>query len=254
MRFDILTLFPEFFASPLKQSIVGKAIAKGIIEVNTYNIRDFTLDKHRTTDDYPYGGGHGMVMKVEPVVRALESLSLDRPAARVILATPQGIPFDHKLAKELSAIPRLVIVCGRYEGVDERIRDFADLEISIGDYVLTGGEIPALAIIDSVARLIPEVLGEPGSKEHDSFTNGLLEYPHYTRPEEFRGLKVPDVLLSGNHGEIEKWRRTQSIVRTFKRRPELLEKAPLTEADMAVIKELKHKKGQGSEGGSGGEG
>ncbi|MBI5587690.1 MAG: tRNA (guanosine(37)-N1)-methyltransferase TrmD [Deltaproteobacteria bacterium] len=236
MRFDILTLFPEFFISPLRQSLLGKAVAKGVLSVNTYNPRDFTTDKHRTTDDAPYGGGHGMIMKVEPVVRALEALKAEGPKARVILTTPQGVPMNHALARELSNEGRLIILCGRYEGVDERIRAFVDMEISLGDFVLTGGEVAALAIIDAVGRLIPAVLGEPGSVERDSFSDGLLEYPQYTRPEDFRGLKVPDVLLSGNHAEIERWRRIESLARTAKRRPDLIEKADLTNAEKAVFK------------------
>lgn len=237
MRFDILTLFPEFFSSPLNQSLLGKALAKGVLSVNTYNLRDFTTDRHRTTDDSPYGGGHGMVMKVEPVVRALEALKSDGPRARVILTTPQGVPLTQALAGELSREERLIIVCGRYEGVDERIRAFVDTEVSLGDFVLTGGEIAALALIDSVGRLVPDVLGEPGSAEHDSFSDGLLEYPQYTRPEEFRGQVVPAVLLSGNHAEIERWRRIESLKRTAERRPDLIEKAVLTEAERRLLKE-----------------
>ncbi len=237
MRFDILTLFPEFFISPLNQSLLGKALAKGVLSVNTYNLRDFTTDRHRTTDDSPYGGGHGMVMKVEPVVRALESLKSDGPRARVILTTPQGVPLTQALAGELSREERLIIVCGRYEGVDERIRAFVDTEVSLGDFVLTGGEIAALALIDSVGRLVPDVLGEPGSAAHDSFSDGLLEYPQYTRPEDFRGQVVPSVLLSGNHAEIERWRRIESLKRTAKRRPDLIEKAVLTEAERRLLKE-----------------
>lgn len=250
MRFDILTLFPGFFDSPLKQSIIGKAIEKGLIRVNTHNIRDYTLDKHRTTDDYPYGGGHGMVMKPDPVVRAIESLKEGSSGVKVLLTTPQGERFSHGLALGLSELPGLIIICGRYEGVDERIRAFADLEVSAGDYVLSGGEIPALAIIDAVGRLIPGVLGEPVSKEHDSFSDGLLEYPQYTRPEEFRGLKVPDVLLSGNHAVIEKWRRDQSIIRTYKKRPDLLEKARLSAQDLNLIEGLEKEGGSDGHRGS----
>jgi tRNA (guanine37-N1)-methyltransferase len=237
MRFDILTLFPEFFSSPLNQSLLGKALAKGVLSVNTYNLRDYTTDRHRTTDDSPYGGGHGMVMKVEPVVRAIEALRSDCAGARVILTTPQGVPFTQALARELSREERLIILCGRYEGVDERVRAFVDTEVSLGDFVLTGGEIAALALIDSVGRLVPGVLGEPGSIEHDSFSDGLLEYPQYTRPEEFRGQMVPAVLLSGNHAEIERWRRNESLKRTAERRPDLIEKAVLTEAERRLLKE-----------------
>lgn len=245
MVFEILTLFPEFFSTPLRQSVIGKALDKGIIQATAHNIRDYTTDKHRTTDDSPYGGGHGMVMKVEPVVRALEALKDARADAKVVLMTPQGERFTQKVAKEFSEFPALIIVCGRYEGYDERIRAFADREISIGDYVLSGGEIPALAIIDAVSRLIPGVLGEPGSSETDSFSAGLLEYPQYTRPEEFRGMKVPQVLLSGNHAEIERWRKIEALRRTFERRPELLEALELTDKERAAIEEFKRGRGQG---------
>lgn len=237
MRFDILTLFPEFFVSPLNQSLPGKALAKGVMSVNTHNLRDFTTDRHRTTDDAPYGGGHGMVMKVGPVVAAIESLKSAGPPARVILTTPQGVPLTQPLVRELSQEQRLIIVCGRYEGVDERIRSYVDTEVSLGDFVLTGGEIAALAIVDSVGRLVPGVLGEPGSAAHDSFSDGLLEYPQYTRPEEFRGQRVPPVLLSGNHAEIERWRRVESLRRTARKRPDLVEKAELSEAERRLIKE-----------------
>ena len=243
MIFEILTLFPEFFTSPLKQSVVGKAIAKGIIQVTAHNLRDYTLDKHKTTDDSPYGGGHGMVMKVEPMVRAMEALKSGRPDAAVVMTTPQGERFTQKTAAEFSALPAIIIVCGRYEGYDERIRAFADREVSVGDYVLSGGEIPALAVIDAVARLVPGVLGEPGSSESDSFSAGLLEYPQYTRPEEFRGMTVPEVLLSGNHASIEKWRRREALKRTFLKRPDLIELADLSPGDRAFLEEMKRGKG-----------
>ena len=243
MIFEILTLFPEFFTSPLKQSVVGKAIAKGIIQATAHNLRDYALDKHKTTDDSPYGGGHGMVMKVEPMVRAIEALKSGRPDAAVVMTTPQGERFTQKTAAEFSALPAIIIVCGRYEGYDERIRAFADREVSVGDYVLSGGEIPALAVIDAVARLVPGVLGEPGSSESDSFSAGLLEYPQYTRPEEFRGMTVPEVLLSGNHASIEKWRRREALKRTFLKRPDLIELADLTPGDRAFLEELKRGKG-----------
>ncbi len=255
MRFDILTLFPGFFASPLDESIIGRAVKKGIFEVRTHNIRDFATDKHRTTDDTTYGGGAGMVMKVEPVVRALESIrgegakgARGQGRTRVILATPQGTPFTQRTAKELSGLERVIIICGRYEGFDERIRAFVDMEVSIGDYILTGGEIPALAIIDSVARHLDGVLGDEASLKTDSFSSGLLEYPQYTRPEDFRGMKVPDVLLSGNHAVIERWRRGQSLKRTLERRPELIDTAELTEEDRALIGEIKKKSSGGVKG------
>lgn len=242
MRFDILTLFPDFFRTPLSTSIIGRAIASGVITVNTHNIRDYAEDKHHTTDDSPYGGGHGMVMKPGPVVSAIEAVSAVSGGPKVILVTPQGAPLTQALAKALSIEAEesgLMIVCGRYEGIDERIRGYVDMEISIGDYVLTGGEIAALAIIDSVARLIPGVLGEPESADSESFSDGLLEYPHYTRPELFRGTRVPDVLLSGNHAEIARWRRAEALRRTYLRRPDLLEKLTLGPSDLAVIEKIK---------------
>lgn len=241
MRFDILTLFPGFFDGPIRESIIGRAVAKGIIEVNTWNIRDWAPGKHKTTDDSPYGGGAGMVMKVEPVALALESLRDKEPSARplVILPSPQGAPFTHAQAQRLTGSERIIIICGRYEGVDERIRGLVDLEISVGDYILTGGEIPALTIIDAVSRLIPGVLGEPESAIDESFSNGLLEYPHYTRPDDYRGMPVPQVLLSGNHAQIARWRREQSIIRTFKRRPELLAAADLSPEERRLVEKLK---------------
>ncbi|MCC6503178.1 MAG: tRNA (guanosine(37)-N1)-methyltransferase TrmD, partial [Deltaproteobacteria bacterium] len=208
-------------------------------DVSTRNIRDYATDKHKTTDDTPYGGGHGMVMKAEPIVAAIEAAKEGMPRATVILTTPQGERLTQTLVSELSRLPGLIIVCGRYEGYDERIRAFADREISIGDYVLSGGEIPALAIIDSVARLIPGVLGEIASSEADSFSAGLLEYPQYTRPEEFRGMRVPEVLLSGNHANIEKWRRRESIRRTLLKRPDLIALAGLTDKELGALEEIK---------------
>ncbi|WKZ31625.1 MAG: tRNA (guanosine(37)-N1)-methyltransferase TrmD [Thermodesulfobacteriota bacterium] len=244
MVFDILTLFPEFFSSTVRHGVVGRAAASGLIEVNARSLRDYTEDRHRTTDDYPYGGGHGMVMKVEPVVKGIEALKGHGAPASVVLTTPQGRLFSQPIAEELASMGRLIIVCGRYEGYDERIREFADYEISIGDYVLSGGEIPALVIIDAVSRLVPGVLGEPESAKSDSFSRGLLEYPQYTRPEEFRGMRVPEVLLSGNHAEIEKWRRKESIRRTCLRRPDLLEKAEVPEGDRAFLDEIIKKGGR----------
>ncbi|CAG0930901.1 tRNA (guanine-N(1)-)-methyltransferase [Planctomycetaceae bacterium] len=243
MVFDILTLFPEFFDSPMRQSVVGKAVANGVISVACHNLRDYTTDKHRTTDDYPYGGGHGMVMKVEPMAAAIEALKAARPGAKVVMTTPQGERFTQRTAARFAENGSLIIICGRYEGYDERIRGFADYEISMGDYVLSGGEIPALAIIDAVSRLIPGVLGEPESSEGDSFSTGLLEYPQYTRPEEFRGMAVPGVLLSGNHALIDKWRRQEALRRTFMKRPDLLELAELSAEDRAFVDGLRHGRG-----------
>ncbi|HBG47830.1 MAG TPA: tRNA (guanosine(37)-N1)-methyltransferase TrmD [Deltaproteobacteria bacterium] len=238
MVFEILTLFPEFFSSPCRHGVIGRALSRGLIEVVPHNLRDHTIDRHRTTDDSPYGGGHGMVMKVEPVVKAIEALKASGPA-KVVLTTPQGERFTQGLASELTIHKRLIMVCGRYEGYDERIREYADYEISIGDYVLSGGEIPALVMIDAVGRLIPGVLGEPESAEGDSFSSGLLEFPQYTRPEDFRGMRVPDVLLSGNHAEIERWRRQEALRRTFRRRPDLLEGASLADEDRKFLDGLR---------------
>jgi len=237
MKFDILTLFPNMFSSPLRESILGKAVEKGLIQIQTTNIRDFALDKHQVVDDAPYGGGQGMVMKVEPIARAVESVKSQYPSAWTIYLTPQGKPFDQDLARRLSTRPHLVLLCGRYEGVDERAREFTDEEISIGDYVLTGGELAAMVLIDAVSRFIPGVLGSDRSAEEDSFLNSLLEYPQYTRPVDFRGRRVPEVLLSGNHSAISLWRRREAIKRTSLRRPDLLAKAGLTEEDKRLLEE-----------------
>ena len=253
MQFDVFTILPEVFPTYLDTSILKKARERGLIEVRVHNIRDYTHDKHHTTDDTPYGGGGGMVMKPEPIFEAVESilgLTSPHPAAEtvadthqgtpVILLTPQGRVFTQRVAEELSQHPRLALLCGRYEGIDERVREhLVTDEISVGDYVLTGGEIPALILIDAVARLIPGVLGDPTGAADDSHAMGLLEYPHYTKPAEFRGWKVPDILLSGDHGKIEKWRREQALLRTYKRRPDMLEKAELTEKDLEFVKGLK---------------
>ena len=244
MQFEVFTLLPEVFPSYLETSILKRARENGLIEVRLHNIRDYSKDKHHTTDDTPYGGGGGMVMKPEPVFDAVESIlgPFDdvRRETPIILLTPQGRVFNQTIAKELSQHPRIALLCGRYEGVDERIREhLVTDEISIGDYVLTGGEIPALILIDAVSRLLPGVLGDPTGAEDDSHASGLLEYPHYTRPPEFRGWKVPDILLSGDHGKIDKWRREQSLSRTFKKRPEMLEKTDLTKDDLKILEELK---------------
>lgn len=238
MRFEVFTLFPETFAPYLQASILQKAAERRLVEISLHNIRDWARDKHHTTDDTPYGGGGGMVMKPEPVFEAVESVLGPEPACPVILLTPQGRVFNHTTAEELVQHERLALLCGRYEGVDERIRqDLVSDEISIGDYVLTGGELPAMIIIDAVSRLIPGVLGDPDGAADDSHASGLLEYPHYTRPPEFRGQAVPEILLSGDHAKIEHWRREQSLLRTLKRRPDLLKNAPLTKADMKFLKE-----------------
>jgi tRNA (guanine37-N1)-methyltransferase len=240
MRFDVFTLIPDAVQAYLSSSILGRAQARGTIQIQLHNLRQYTHDRHRTTDDMPYGGGGGMVMKPEPAFEALETvLGPDIGSVPVILLTPQGHVFDQRLAAGLAAYPRLALLCGRYEGVDERIRQhLASLEISIGDYVLTGGEIPALAIIDAVARLLPGVLGDEGAAADDSHATGLLEYPHYTRPAEFRGWSVPDVLTSGDHARIATWRREQSLRRTLERRPDLIAHAPLTASDRQVLARL----------------
>jgi tRNA (guanine37-N1)-methyltransferase len=240
IRFDILTLFPEMFKSPFDSSLLKKAQEKGLIEIAVHDIRDYTEDRHRVTDDYPYGGGSGMVMKVEPIARALEDVVQERHAAKVVLLTPQGKVFNQIMAEELSTCSRIVLICGRYEGVDERVRDYlVDEEISIGDYVLTGGELPAMVIVDAVSRLVSGVLGNCDSAATESFSTGLLEYPQYTRPADFRGWKVPEVLVSGNHRVIDIWRRKESLRKTALRRPDLLSKAGLTEEDRKILEEIK---------------
>ncbi|MGK7345838.1 MAG: tRNA (guanosine(37)-N1)-methyltransferase TrmD [Candidatus Nitrospinota bacterium M3_3B_026] len=230
-RFDIVTIFPGMFDGVFDHSIIGRAKEKGIVEINVHDLRGWTRDKHKVTDDYPYGGGAGMVMKAPPFAGAVESLRAENPGAKVVLMTPQGRLLTQKTAEEFSVLPGLVILCGRYEGVDERVRSLVDMEISIGDFILTGGEIPAMALVDAVARLAPGVVGEAESIVRESHTGGLLEYPQYTRPAEFAGMRVPDVLLSGDHAKIEAWRRRQSIIRTARRRPDLLERAELTEEE-----------------------
>jgi tRNA (guanine37-N1)-methyltransferase len=239
MRFDILTLFPHMFSSPLRESILGKAIEKGLIQIRTINIRDFALDKHQVVDDTPYGGGQGMVMKVEPIARAIEWVKSQNPSAWRIYLTPQGKQFNQEVALDLSSRSHLIILCGRYEGVDERVKEFfVDEEISIGDYVLTGGELAAMVVIDAVSRLLPGVLGSDRSAAEDSFFNSLLEYPQYTRPFDFRGSCVPEVLLSGNHSAISLWRRREALRRTLVRRPDLLAKANLSDEDKKLLEEI----------------
>jgi len=240
MRFDILTIFPEMFASPFEHSILKRAREAGLIDVQLVNIRDFAEDKHHVTDDYPYGGGNGMVMKPEPIAKALRDVEGRSGKGKVILLSPSGKRFDQGIAKGLSAEEHLVLICGRYEGIDERVREsFVDEEISVGDYILTGGELPAMIIIDAVSRLIPGVLGCADSPEEESFSRDLLEYPQYTRPPEFEGKRVPDVLLSGHHAEIVKWRRKEALRKTLIVRPDLLEKADLSREDKKIIEDLK---------------
>ncbi|MBI2887345.1 MAG: tRNA (guanosine(37)-N1)-methyltransferase TrmD [Chloroflexi bacterium] len=228
MRFDILTLFPGMFRGPFEESILKRARERGLVEVNIYNIREYATDKHHVVDDYPYGGGAGMVMKPEPVYAALEAVKARGAAAGLagvapaLLLTPQGEPFCQSMARELAQQPWLILLCGHYEGVDERIREhMATREVSIGDYVLAGGELPAMVVVEAVARLVPGVMGSPESGEEESFGDGLLEYPQYTRPAAFREWQAPEVLLSGNHQEVRRWRRQQALLRTARRRPDL---------------------------------
>ena len=242
MQFEVFTLLPEVFPPYLESSILQRAREHGLIEVRLHNIRDWARDKHHTTDDMPYGGGGGMVMKPEPVFEAVESILGRDSGLPIILLTPQGRVFSQTVARELSAHERIALICGRYEGVDERIRtNLVTDEISIGDYVLTGGELPALIVIDAVTRLLPGALGDPTGADDDSHASGLLEYPHYTRPPEFRGEGVPEILLSGDHAKIEKWRREQSLLRTLQRRPDLLETAELTDKERKFVETQRSK-------------
>ena len=242
MRIDILTLFPGMFDGPFSESILQRAAERGMVSIDIHNIRDYTYDRHRTVDDYAYGSGVGMVIKPEPVFRAVESIKEKtapvegNKGVAVILLTPQGRLFRQKMAEELSAYNHLILICGRYEGVDERVREhLVTDEISIGDYVLSGGELPAMVVADAVVRLIPGVVGSEESVRNDSHSSGLLEYPQYTRPEVYRGWPVPEVLLSGNHAEIARWQRQQSILRTLKRRPELIDRSSLTEEERSLL-------------------
>ena len=238
-RFEVFSLFPQVFEPYLETSILQRARQNGLVEVRLHNIRDWTTDRHHITDDMPYGGGGGMVMKPDPIFSAVESVLGDPPTCPVILMTPQGRVFNQKVAQELVGQTSLALICGRYEGIDERVRQhLVTDEISIGDYVLSGGELAALIVIDAVTRLIPGVLGDPDGAWDDSHAMGLLEYPHYTRPPEFRGWEVPEILLSGDHGRIARWRREQALLRTWQRRPDLLLSAPLTENDREFLSSL----------------
>jgi tRNA (guanine37-N1)-methyltransferase len=242
MIFDIITIFPGFFQSPLAEGLMGKALEKDLIRVRVHNLRDFTHDKHRMTDDSPYGGGVGMVMKPEPIIRAVEEIKTESPEALSILLTPQGERLHQSLAKEMSQKEHWILICGRYEGLDERVRlAVVHREISIGDYILTGGELASLVFIDAISRYVPGFMGCNKSVEEETFADGLLEYPQYTRPPIFRNMAVPEVLLSGNHAQIERWRRKESLRRTFLRRPDLLEQAHLSEGDLFFLEELKGK-------------
>ena len=253
MRIDILTLFPQMFQGPFSESIFQRAVDRRLVTVNIHNIRDCTHDKHRTVDDYAYGGGAGMVIKAEPVFEAVESIKSEvypkqggRGELPVILLTPQGRLFCQKIAEEVSGHSHLILICGRYEGIDERVREhLVTDEISIGDYVLSGGELAAMVLADVVVRLLPGVLGSEDSARDDSHTTGLLEYPQYTRPEVYRGWSVPEVLLSGNHAQIARWRRQQAILRTLERRPELLDKAGLGVEERTLVGRLKKSQSTG---------
>ncbi|MBE5948310.1 MAG: tRNA (guanosine(37)-N1)-methyltransferase TrmD [Lachnospiraceae bacterium] len=238
MNFHVMTLFPEMIRNGLEESITGRAMNKNIISLNTVNIRDFSQDKHLHVDDYPYGGGAGMVMQPGPIYRAFESIKAQtgKEKLRLVYLTPQGSVFNQSMAKDFAKEEDLVFLCGHYEGVDERILEMIVTDyVSIGDYVLTGGELPAMVMIDAISRMVPGVLSNDVSAEFESFSDNLLEYPQYTRPEEFMGNKVPDVLLSGHHANIDKWRREQSLLRTRKWRPDLLEKAELTKKDIEFL-------------------
>lgn len=244
LRIHVLTIFPEIFASPLRESILKRAQEKSLVRVELHDLRQFTTDRHRTTDDDPYGGGPGMIMTPEPLVRGIDTLRDDNPGIHVILTCPQGGVFTQERAGELARKCALLFVCGRYGGVDERARAFVDEEISIGDYVLTGGELPALVMMDAIIRLVPHVLGNEASAEDDSFSEVLLDAPQYTRPRDFRGHQVPAVLLSGNHEQIRQWRRREALRRTLHRRPELLCRALLSPEDRALLNEVNEAMGQ----------
>lgn len=240
MRFEIVTIFPRMIEAGLEEGVVGRAVGRGVIEVKVHDLRAFTTDRHRSVDDMPYGGGPGMVMKPEPLVRAVQHIeeTSGKPDA-VLLLSPQGRLFTQAEARRLSRLENIVLICGRYEGVDERVRELvAAEELSVGDFVVSGGELPALIVVDAVSRLVPGVVGDEQSVEQDSFSRGLLDHPHYTRPPSFGGLQVPDVLLSGHHAQVERWRRTAALRQTLRARPELLEDADLDSEDRAILEEL----------------
>jgi len=241
MKFDIVTIFPRMVRGGLEEGVVARAAERGVLDVVVHDLRDFTTDRHRSVDDMPYGGGPGMVMKPEPLVRAMDAIRRERgePSA-VVLLSPQGRPFTQADAVRLSALPHVALLCGRYEGIDERLRDLVRVEeISIGDYVLSGGELAALVVVDAVGRLVPGVVGDAESVVAESFSRGLLDYPHYTRPAVFEGLAVPDVLVSGHHAEVQRWRKRQALVRTYERRPDLLAAAALDDDERQWLDELK---------------
>jgi len=238
VQIDILTLFPEFFASPLNQSILKRALAGGIVQVELINLRDFAFDRHKVTDDRPFGGGPGMVLKIEPLVKAITWGRQHRPNLRVILLSPQGRVFKQSIAVELAGLDNIMLISGHYEGVDDRVQHYLDDEISLGDFILTGGEIPALVILDAVTRLLPGSLGDEDSAQEDSFKDNLLKGPQYTRPREFNGHQVPDILFSGDHQRIALWRRQEAVRRTWQRRPDLLTEASLTDLDRSFLEVL----------------
>lgn len=239
MKFSILTLFPEMFAGFVNSGVIGRGIERGLLQFSAINIRDFATDRHKTVDDAPYGGGAGMVMKVEPVTDAVDAALADSPGSRFVILSPSGRQFTQKVAAELALEKGLVILCGRYEGIDERVAELYSADVvSIGDYVLSGGETAAMVLVDAVGRLVPGVLGSEESAVDESFSHGLLEYPQYTRPPEFRGLKVPDVLLSGNHALIARWRREMSLRKSLAMRPELLDSAELTKKERVLVEAL----------------
>lgn len=248
MRFDIVTIFPRMIEGALAEGILGRAIAQGLLRVGVRDLRDFTEDRHRSVDDVPYGGGPGMVLKPEPLFRAVEAIKAEHGEPRaIVLLSPQGRRFTQAEAGRLAALDHVAILCGRYEGVDDRVRaHLATEELSVGDYVLSGGELPALVIVDAVARLVPGVVGDEESVEAESFERGLLDFPQYTRPASFRELKVPDVLVSGHHAEIRRWRKRQAVERTFTRRPELLAQAALDDEEREILKELMKKREKGA--------
>jgi tRNA (guanine37-N1)-methyltransferase len=241
MHFHVVTLFPELFASVIDATMLKMGRERGAIDFTFHDVRAHATDRHRVTDDTPYGGGAGMVMKPEPLVAAIEATGTGADRPHRVLLTPQGAVLDAARARALAARPSLALICGRYEGVDERVRAWVDEEISIGDVVVSGGEIAAIVVIDAVARLVPGVLGCAESAEHESFQDGLLEYPQYTRPPEFRGVAVPDILLSGDHGAIARWRRRESLRRTLEQRPDLLDRAALSDEDRRILDELRRK-------------
>jgi tRNA (guanine37-N1)-methyltransferase len=238
MRIDLLTLFPEFFASPLSQSMLKRAQDQGALRVRVLNLRDYTEDRHQVADDRPFGGGPGMVMKIEPLVKAIRAVRAEDPATRVLLMSPAGEVFSQDQARELAGLSHLLLICGHYEGVDDRIRYYIDGMLSMGDYILTGGEVAALAVVDAVTRLLPGVLGGEGATEEESFEAGLLEYPHYTRPRVFEGREVPQILLEGDHGRVARWRRQEALRRTLDHRPDLLAKVVLSQEDREFLRSL----------------